>query len=176
MLPVITALDHMDKNKFSNSRGYTLIEIIVILVIIGIMSGFGMAKYNTYTQQLVLKNQAKEIANVVELAKKKAISADLYQDCSNFQGYQVAINSNNFLLNFNCGGTYITVQSYQMTSSVTITAGTGNFNFPPLGNGTNLTINSLRLKNSKLDPPKQCMDISISPIGVVDINETLISC
>lgn len=163
----------MDKDKFSNSQGYTLIEIIIILGIISILSGIVIAKYNTYNQQLVLKNQAKKIADVIELTKKKAISADLYQDCSNFQGYQVVVNASTFLLNFNCGGVYTTVQNYLMTNNVTAIVGTGNFNFLPLGTTTNLTINSIRLKNSKIN---QCIDISISPIGIININETLFSC
>ena len=161
-----------------NFKGFTLIEIIIVLGIIGILSGFGIAKYNTYTQQLVLRNQAKKIVDFIELAKKKAISADLYQDCSNFLGYQVVINAGTFLLNFNCDGTYTTLQSYPttMTDGVTAITGIGNFDFLPLGIGTNLTINSIRLKNSKLDPPNQCIDISISPIGIINIDETLISC
>ena len=163
----------MDKNKFFNSRGYTLIEIIVVLGIVTILSGFGIAKYNTHTQQLTLKNQAKNLVEVIELAKKKAVSGDLYQDCSDFQGYQVVVNANTFLMNFNCGGVYQTIQNYSMANSITTVAGIGNFNFLPLAIGTNLTVNSLRLKNSKID---QCIDISISSIGIINIDETLISC
>lgn len=163
----------MDKNKFFNSRGYTLIEIIVVLGIVTILSGFGIAKYNTYTQQLTLKNQAKNLVEVIELAKKKAVSGDLYQNCSDFQGYQVVVNANTFLMNFNCGGVYQTIQNYSMANSITTIVGIGNFNFLPLAIGTNLTVNSLRLKNSKID---QCIDISISSIGVINIDETLISC
>lgn len=163
----------MDKDEFSKNHGYTLIEILVVLGIVTILSGFGIARYNTFTQQLILKNQAKKIVDVIELAKKKATSADLYQDCSDFQGYQVVINANTFLMNFNCGGTYTTIQNYSMTSNVAVTSGTGSLNFLPLGIGTNLAINSLRLKNSKTD---QCIDISISPIGIINIDETLIGC
>ena len=168
LLTAITVFHHMDSNK-----GYTLVEIIVVIGIIGVLSGIGIAKFNTYNQQLILKNQAKKIVEVIELAKKKAVSGNLYQSCSDFQGYRVVINASSFVLNFNCGGVYETIQDYLMTSNVTTIIGTGNLDFLPLGVGTNLTINLLRLRNSKID---QCIDISISSIGIVNINEILISC
>jgi prepilin-type N-terminal cleavage/methylation domain-containing protein len=163
----------MDSYKSSRRSSFTLIEILIVLAIIGIISSIGIAKYNTYTQQLVLKNQAKKIVQVIELAKKKSVSGDLYQDCIDFQGYRVIIGSDNLSLLFNCGGVYSTVQNYSMTSNISTITGTGNFDFLPLGAGNNLTINSIRIKNSKIN---QCIDIFISSIGIINITDTLISC
>jgi len=176
----------MDNNKFLNSQGYTLIEIVIVLGIITILSGFGIAKYNAYNQQLILKNQAKKLADVFELTKKKAMSSELIVTpfvtpptyCTNFIGYQIEIAPLFYKLEYGCNGVYSTiVQTYDFPTNISATQGTGIFTFSPLGTGTNLTINSIRLKNSKIDDINhQCIDISISPIGIVNINETLISC
>jgi len=159
----------MDRNKF----GFTLIELLIFLTIISIFSTVGLAYYNNYNQQVRLRSDVKKLVDVIDLAKKKAYSSDLYQPCSNFLGYRVIINEFSYLLRFNCGGSYQTVQSYNFDTNVRAVSGTGNFNFKPLGLGTNLTINSIRLKNSVIN---QCLNISISSIGIINVNETLISC
>jgi len=159
----------MDKNK----QGFTLIEIIVSLSIMAILGTFGLARYNTFNQQQKLKNEAKKFVVVLELAKKKAVASDLYQDCNNFNGYRVTLTANNYSLNFVCNSTNQLIQNYTFDTNITTTVGTGNFFFPPMGAGMNLTINSIRLRNSKIN---QCINISISTIGLFDIDNSLISC
>ena len=62
----------MDKNK-----AFTLIELLVVSVIILTFSGTILAQYNQQTQQLKLKNEAKKMIDVMELAKKKAVTSEL---------------------------------------------------------------------------------------------------
>ena len=154
-------------------KAFTLIELIIILSLIMIFSTLSLAAYNNYNEQVKLKTEAKKLAQVIDLAKKKAYSSDLYQACSNFLGYQVTVGAASYSLRFNCGGSYQTVQGYSFDGKVSVVSGIGSLNFPPLGLNTNITINSIRLKNSMTN---QCLDISVSPIGVVEVNETLISC
>ena len=159
----------MDKNK-----GFTLIELLVVTAIILLFSGINLARYNDYTQELKLKNEAKKLVDVLELAKKKALSADLFdKNCTNFSGYQVTISSSSYLLSFGCAAIYSTVQNYNLTTNIRVTTGTGNYSFSPLMINPSFISNTIRLRNSSIS---KCVNISISAIGVVELNETLISC
>ena len=160
----------MDKN-----RGFTLIEFIVVISIALLFLGFTLPRYNDYGSQLKLKNDAKKLIDVFELAKKKAISGDLYdKNCSDFTGYRTTIvGGTAYSLNFCCSGSCSSVQEYNLSGEVAFASGIGNCNFTPLMIYPNFVGNSIRLRNSMIN---KCIDISISPIGVIELNETLISC
>lgn len=161
--------------------GFTLIELLIVVSITVLFAGISTAQYNTQTQHTKLKNEARKFADVLELAKKKATSSDLIVTplvtpptyCTNFTGYRVDLNSSNYLLRFGCNGVYQTIQTYDLPFNITTTPNNGNFDFLPLGLGTNITINTVRVKNTSTD---QCFDISISQVGVIEVDETLISC
>ena len=160
----------MDKN----SKGFTLIELIITLSIILLFVSLTIPRYNTYTQQLRLKNDAQRISDIIELAKKKAITSDLYdKNCAQFNGYRITVDANSYIMKFGCSGAYQNIETYSFDSNITAISGTGDFNFPALGLNTNLAINSIRLKNSSLS---QCVDITISKIGIIEINGALIDC
>lgn len=160
----------MGKNK-----GFTLIEFIVVTSIALLFIGNTLPRYNDYGSQLRLKNDAKKLVDVFELAKKKALTGDLYdKNCSDFTGYRTTIvGGRNYSLNFCCSGICTSVQEYTLNSEIAFTTGVGNYNFTPLMIYPNFVGNSIRLRNSTIN---KCVDISISPIGVIELNETLISC
>jgi len=156
-------------------KSFTLIELLVVISIMIIFIGSSLAQYNTYTEQTKLKNEAKKLVDVIELAKKKAFSSDLQdKNCTNFSGYRVTLNTNNYSLLFCCNSICsVNTNTYNFNTNISISSGIGNLNFPPLMTGSNITVNSVQLKNSAIN---KCVIISISSIGVVDLNETLINC
>ncbi len=154
-------------------KGFTLIEFLVVISIMAIFTGIGLAQYNTYTEQLKLKNEAKKLVDVLELAKKKSMSADLVGSCDDFTGYRLTISSDSYSLSFGCASVYSLVQNYNLSTNVTAIIGTGDFNFPPLMANPNFTITSIQIKNSSIS---KCVTISISSIGLVELDETLINC
>jgi len=162
-------------------KSFTLIEILVVTTITLIFLGVGLVQYNAYTEQTKLKNEAKKLVDVMELAKKKALSADLFdKTCTNFTGYRLTLNTNNYSLIFCCNSgcsTPTNVNTYAFNNTnITIFSGTGDLNFPPLMSGLNFTISSIKLQNSSINTANKCVNISISAIGIVELNETLIPC
>ncbi|KKP68400.1 MAG: hypothetical protein UR68_C0017G0013 [Candidatus Roizmanbacteria bacterium GW2011_GWA2_35_19] len=151
----------MVKNKF----GFTIIELLISISIILIFSGISLPYYNKYSQEIKLQNEVKKLISVIELAKKKAISSDLYQSCDNFSGYKIIINADNYSFRFGCAGVYQNVQTYNFPTNISVISGTGNFTFKPLGIGTNIAIGAIRLKNSSLN---QCLEISITTNGILE--------
>lgn len=160
----------MDKNK-----GFTLIELLIVITITVIFLGISLAQYNNFTEQTKLKNEARKLIDVIELAKKKVLSSDLQdKNCSNFTGYQITLNTNDYSLFFCCELSCVTnTNTYDLSSNITITVGTGNLNFPPLMTGLNITIPSIQLKNSVIN---KCVVISISPVAIIELAESLIDC
>ncbi len=156
-------------------KSFTLIELLVVISIILIFLGVSLVQYNAYTEQAKLKNDGKKLLDVIELAKKKSLSSDLQdKNCSNFTGYQLTLNTNNYSLIFCCNSICSTnTNTYNFNPNISISSGTGNLNFPPLMTGANMTINSVQLKNSVIN---KCINISISTIGIVELDETLIGC
>lgn len=172
----------MKKYLYLINHGYTLVEIIVILGIIAIVSGFGIATYNSYNEQLILRNQAKKIANIIELAKKKAVAGDLSQQalCETFQGYIVEINDASFgknvVLDIKCSGSRNRINTYPLDNNITSTDGFMNF-FPLgsvfLGNDDPTYVLPIKLRNSKIG---QCITVSVTSIGIVTTDDNLSSC
>ena len=165
----------MDKN-----RGFTLIEFIVVISIALLFLGISLPRYNDYSGQLKLRNEAKKLIDVLELAKKKALSSDLIITpgpprtyCANFTGYRITVSSSSYSLSFGCASVYSVVQDYDLLTNITATIGTGNYDFSPLMINPSFISNTIRLKNSAIS---KCVTISVSPLGIFELNEALISC
>ena len=145
-------------------RAFTLIEIIIAVAIILLFAGLAIPRYSVLDQETKLKGQGNKLAEVLELAKKKANSSELYNfSCTDFNGYRVTIGVDSFSLNFGCSGAYETIQLYSLENNISITTGTGDFDFLPGGFGTNITISSVRLKSAAIN---KCVDLSITSIGI----------
>lgn len=156
-------------------RSFTLIELLVIISIMIIFIGATISQYNTFTQQSKLKNEARKLIDIFELAKKKAITADLFdKNCDNFTGYRLTLNTNNYSLIFCCNSNCSTptnVNTYVFSSpNISIFSGTGNLNFPPLMTNTNFSISEILLRNSSINKSAK---ITISPIGIIELDEVL---
>ena len=155
-------------------KAFSLIEIIVTIDIIILFSVLTIPRYYKYSQQNKLKQQTTELAETLELAKKKAGVSELYNPaCSDFRGYRITIASNSYSLNFGCGGTYEAIQQYDLASNTSVITGTGNFDFPRAGFGINISQGTIRLKDSYIN---ECLDISITPLGIITVGESFFGC
>ncbi|MFZ6034858.1 MAG: pilus assembly FimT family protein [Patescibacteria group bacterium] len=155
-------------------NAFTLIELIVAVGIISVFSGMSLAGYLNYTEELKLKSEVGRLISTIELAKKKASSGELFDTgCANFEGYRVEISANSFNLLFLCDGLQQQVQGNLFNSPVSITSVTGNLDFKPLGIGTDITIGTITIRNSRIG---KCMNITVNSVGIMSTTDTLISC
>lgn len=166
-------------------KSFTLIELIVVISIIMVSFGLSLARYNEYSSQLKLKNEARKLVDVLELSKKKALSVDLLVTpnvtpptyCNNFTGYQVSLYNGSYSINYCCNSDCSTkINNYNLSSKLSIVSPLifpANFDFPPLMKGFSLTDSSIKLKNSTIN---KCVIISISAVGTIELDETLVSC
>jgi len=158
-------------------KSFTILEILIYVTIVFIFSSVGIANYLIYNEQIKLKNEGEKFVNTFELTKKKATTSELLdKNCSNFNGYQLNIASSgkSYSINFICQGNPTPVSTYSLSKNISFSIGANSsFNFPPLGSGINITINSLQLKNSSIN---KCINISITSNGLIEVNQSLISC
>ena len=167
-----------------NEKSFTFIEILVVVTIIVLFSGYSIVTYSNFTQQKILEKEASFLVDVLSLARGKAQVSEINTDCSGsgtdeFGGYRVEINASNY--NFKqccrdintksisyCGSN---IQSYNFNSSVSKISADPPVDFYPLAAGANET--TIRLKSNSLS---KCLDIAITATGVITVDNIPFSC
>ena len=72
-----------------NSKGFTLIELIVVMAIIAIMTGIVFANYRNSQQQLALQRAASKLAQDVRRAQEMAMASEAFEGSIPEGGYGV---------------------------------------------------------------------------------------
>jgi len=78
-----------------NSRGFSLVELAVVVTIMGIMFAVGVPSYLTYRRSQELKGAAQNIASQIRLARATAIMTGRTQRFHlyfNFNGYDYHVH------------------------------------------------------------------------------------
>ncbi len=178
----------MDKNRkkfYAKISSFTLIEIIISVSIVILLTSLSLASFNRQTQEQKLKEEAKKLVNVLELAKRKTFAQDVSNRiCNDFKGYQVYFqNQNNqsqYSLRLCCGSTcnpYFDIQPYRISFSFTSLPTNGYIWFQPLASEINFSNNAnsftITIKNSNIN---KCISINISKFGLINLDNNLTSC
>lgn len=159
-------------------KAFSLIEILIVVAVMGIMTGTGITYYNSFTQSKQLELESKKMADVLDLAKKKASAGDMFTACASgtaLMSYQVVITGTTYDLQQCCGAnnsctTPTTVNSYTIQSSaITIVSTAGNVAFKTLSQGAIIGAgNPIKFKSSS----GSCIDVTISNLGLVDVGSS----
>ena len=62
-------------------NAFSLVEILVVVSIILLLTGFSVANYNNFNQENLLKKEVNKFIDVLSLVKTKAVTADINFDC-----------------------------------------------------------------------------------------------
>ncbi len=73
-------------------KGFTLIEISIVILIISILAGIGLVSFRSYRQNLTLNGDAGQIVSALRLAQNQTISS------LNASAYGVHFDSNQYVL------------------------------------------------------------------------------
>lgn len=171
----------------SSSKGFTFIELIVVIAVTAVLGTMGFASLASYNQTQQVVTTTQDIKTLLQQARSKAISqvkpaacpTDLSNPSNNsaLQGYEVDFcvgtllgrpsackASNDYEVNALCdnGVGYIAVASKQYSSKLTITSTYRSYFFPVISAGVS---NSGTVTVSGYGKSQQ---ITISPLGVIE--------
>lgn len=126
------------KWQIANRVGYTLIELLVGISVIGIIFGIGFASYREFSRRQVLAQAASNLRSNLRLAQQKALAGEKPTGCTEtLLGYTVSVTSSSYSVYADCT-TQDPPAETRNFSGITVTTGTGTILFKILGQGTNL--------------------------------------
>ncbi len=130
-------------------KGYTLVEILITLTIVGLIFGFGYVSFREFSQRQALTGAARSIRGDLRLAQEFALSgkkpSTVNCDSPNIlNGYYFRRNSAaNYTIEANCSGgssAQEIVKSVNIPAGIVLTSFSVNpLLFKVLGEGTNIT-------------------------------------
>lgn len=94
----------MKKNNIFQ-RGFTLVEIIVVMAIMGITLVVGTTAYTNQARERQMKQDAEKIVNEIQSMKQNVLARNVQSDTScNLQGYFLTslAGSSNYTINRRC--------------------------------------------------------------------------
>jgi prepilin-type N-terminal cleavage/methylation domain-containing protein len=126
--------------------GYTLIEILITLTIIGLIFGFGYISFREFSQRQALSGLARSIKGDLRLAQESALAGKKPSgiNCNSpnlLNGYYFQrVSSTNYTLGASCSAGTIESKSVNLPADVTMSSFSPNpIIFKVLGQGTNIS-------------------------------------
>lgn len=150
-------------------KGYTLIEILVGITIIGLLFSFGYVSFREFAGRQALVGTVKQVEGDLRLAQGKALSGEKPEDtdCDSpkvLHGYLFRIISGGttYRLTASCSGGNKVVKSVDLPAGFTISSTIDPILFKVLGQGTDI-------------PSGQSATITITQVGTGKVSIVMVT-
>ncbi len=106
------------------AKGFTLIELVVVISIIAILTGGGLAVFSGFRSGRAALSDAQTVVDVLNEAKRLAVSAEKPTECSavTLQGYSVVVDATSLDLSAACLGGSPPTKTKNLTSGAVVGA------------------------------------------------------
>lgn len=131
--------------KQTISSGYTLIEILIGLTIVGLIFSYGFVNFREFSRRQALAGAARKLRGELRFAQELALSGKKPDDsgCNNpnaLIGYNFKVSSSTYAIEAVCSGGVVGVKSIDLSTGISASAPSTNpILFKVLGQGTNLS-------------------------------------
>jgi len=125
------------------SRGFTLLELIIVFAVIAILAAIGVASFVSYSRVQALQTSTSTLSSTLSLARSRAISQAKPTQCGNqvLNGYKVILNTSasSYELDAICATSFsYVIQTTYLPKNITFDAiktTSTSFYFPVIVNG-----------------------------------------
>lgn len=138
------------------TSAYTLIEVLVTLLIVGILFAFGYASFRDFARRQELAGAVKQMQGDLRLAQQMSLSGEKPSNsgCSTLSGINFRTVSSSclggsgssYVIEYNCNGVVQSpsIKCVDIPADISMTAPAVNpITFKVLGNGTNLSADDI---------------------------------
>ena len=125
-------------------KGYTLVEVLVSLTIVGLLFGFGFVSFRDFSRRQQLTSVAREVKGELRLAQSKASAGEKPDDIkcegpNTLSSYSFRIiNSTSYQTEANCLGGNVVIKTGSLSDGISMTSTQNTISFKVLGQGTNV--------------------------------------
>lgn len=125
--------------------GYTLVEILVSLTVIGLLFGFGFVSFRDFSRRQHLASVVRTLIGEIRLVQSKASAGEKPDDpkCSGtntLSSYSFNIvGSTSYQTAANCLGGNVVIKTGNLSDGISMTSTQNIISFKVLGQGTNVT-------------------------------------
>lgn len=126
----------MRHQSLIHQLGFTMIELLVVITIIMLLTGGGIAAYITFNDRQNLQNSAKLVQSYIRSAQTKARAGEKPVGCDRLNGYRIVLTaaSSNVVLSAVCANGNYVRSTYTLPGNVT-SESTQTMNFANLYGG-----------------------------------------
>ena len=117
-------------------KGFTLLELLLVMVVIAAIAGIGVTTFNSYSKNQAFSQAVFDFVNTLNTAKARAYSQVVPSGCISLEAYSVSFTSNSYSMNVVCSGVSTVVKTTNFPgSAISITTTPRTITFSVLTGG-----------------------------------------